>query len=409
MRWRAQEIATEELGPRTESEIQRDHTREVSQERFTSLDRELERRIQDNRVAISSSGRPGTILESTLVGRLEHLEGMELAKRLSATEWELVSGWQRTLRELAVRRDIIKQMHAAVAGDPAHYQIVAVGRPVLDLEGRVAEKPLVGRVAAKGLADELKGTFFAVVETPGGAAYRIHIGAGTAGSLRTGDVVTFGSQRETGVLAVDRHIAAAARAHEGHYTLAGRGDPTRTRLSTVARRLRELERSGLAVSESATQWRIVPDLLERVQKRLSTAPPRHRLVIGKQPLSLGEQVHYCGPTWLDRVETSRLAPFGFGAEVARAIQGRCERDAVAEQFAKRSRQAFVDIPPGGFQGRAHELFAPGANSYAIVSDGRSFVVVRTTEARQWHGKAITVVRDAKGTPVLQEAPDRGRA
>ena len=264
----------------------------------------------------------------------------------------------------------------------------------------------------------------------GGAAYRIHIGAGTAASLRTGDMVTFGSQRETGVLAVDRHIASVARAHEGHYKLAGE-DPTRTRLSAVARRLRELERSGLAVPESATQWRVVPDLLERVQKRLSTAPSRHRLAIGKQPLSLGEQVHYRGPTWLDRVQTSRLAPFGFGAEVARAIQGRCEalrgfgiepadrtrlaklfrleRDAVAEQFAKRSRQAFVDIPPGGFQGRAHELFAPGGNSYATVSDGRSFVVVRTTEARRWHGKAITVAHDAKGTPVLREAPDRGRA
>jgi hypothetical protein len=73
-----------------------------------------------------------------------------------------------------------------------------------------------------------------------------------------------------------------------------------------------------------------------------------------------------------------------------------------------SRQAFVDIPPGGFRGRAHELFAPGGNSYAIVSDGRSFVVVRTTEAWRWHGKAITVARDAKGTPVLREAPDRGR-
>jgi type IV secretory pathway VirD2 relaxase len=427
MRWRAQEIATEELGPRTEFQIQREHACEVTQERFTTLDRELERRMQDNRVAISSSSRPGAIRESTLVGRLEHLEGMDLAKRLSPTEWELVSGWQRTLRELAIRRDIIKQMHAAVAGDPAHYQIVAVGHPVLDLEGRVAEKPMVGRVAAKGLADELKGTFFAVVETPVGAAYRIHIGAGTAGSLRTGDIVTFGSQRVTGVLAVDRHIASVARAHEGHYELAGREDQARS----VTRRLRELERSGLAVPESATQWRVVPDLLERLQKRMSAAPPRHRLAIRKQPLSLGEQVHYRGPAWLDRVQTSRLAPLGFGAEVARAIQARCEalrgfgidptdtthlaklfrleRDAVAEQFARRSRQAFVEIPPGGFRGRVHELFALGGNSYAIVSDGRSFVVVRTSQARRWDGKAITVTRDAKGMPVLREAPDRGRA
>jgi hypothetical protein len=155
MRWRAQEIATEELGPRSEFEIRRAHVREVTQERFTSLDRVLERRLRDDQVPVRSSGRSGGIEESLLTAQLEHLAELQLAKPISATEWELRPGWQRTLRDLAVRRDIIKQMHAAVAGDPAHYAIVGPGQALPGGDGSVADKPLIGRVAAKGLADDV--------------------------------------------------------------------------------------------------------------------------------------------------------------------------------------------------------------------------------------------------------------
>jgi hypothetical protein len=35
-----------------------------------------------------------------------------------------------------------------------------------------------------------------------------------------------------------------------------------------------------------------------------------------------------------------------------------------------------------------------------VSDGQSFGVVQTTQARPWHGKAVTLTRDPKGRPFL---------
>jgi len=46
MRHRASELATEWLGPRTELEIQRAMLREVDQERWTNLDRTLQREAQ---------------------------------------------------------------------------------------------------------------------------------------------------------------------------------------------------------------------------------------------------------------------------------------------------------------------------------------------------------------------------
>jgi type IV secretory pathway VirD2 relaxase len=425
MRWRAQEIATTELGPRSEWEIQRAYAREVTQERVTSLDRELERRMQDGRVLLRPSGRQGGVAEPTLVARLEHLESMELAERLSSTEWELRSGWQRTLRELSTRRDIIKQMHAAVAGDPSHYQVVAQGQAVPDGKGGVADKPLVGRVVAKGLADEVKGNLYAVVETPSGLAYHLSMASGTADAIRTGDSVTFSTRRAEAVLPVDRHVAEVARSHGGVYA----ADPHDDRAQAAAHRLRAFERAGLAAEESPGRWRIAPDLLDQLQKRHEAEPPRQRLLVKKQPLTLEEQVHYRGPVWLDRVDPKTLAPFGLGAEVTRARArrndvlrelgidpndtgrlpklSRVERDLVAEQFAKRSRQAVVDSPMTEFRGRAQEVIAPGGASYAIVSDGQRFVVVRTAEARQWHGKDVAVTRDAMGRPLVRKAPDRG--
>jgi len=54
-----------------------------------------------------------------------HLEGLRLAQRLSPTSWRLAEGWQQPLREPAARGDILKQIHAAISGDPARYLLVA--------------------------------------------------------------------------------------------------------------------------------------------------------------------------------------------------------------------------------------------------------------------------------------------
>ncbi len=51
LRSRAQELATEELGPRREVDVRRSLAREVTQARFTTLDCELERRAQNGRGA----------------------------------------------------------------------------------------------------------------------------------------------------------------------------------------------------------------------------------------------------------------------------------------------------------------------------------------------------------------------
>jgi type IV secretory pathway VirD2 relaxase len=426
LRMRAQELATEELGPRQELDIGRARAREVTQARFTSLDRELERRAKDNRVEVRFADRPGPVDPSALIARLVHLEGLRLAERLSPTSWRLAEGWQQPLRDLASRGDILKQIHAAISGDPARYRIVRDGEAVpTDAAG--GARVVSGRVASKGLSDELKGTFYAVVETPTGRAYHVPLDARGAEAMRPGDLVSFTTQPEAPVRPVDRQIAEVARAQGGVYT----AEPTEGAPSHPhERRLRELERMGLATPETPRRWKVSPDLLQQLAERQRDAPVRHRLLFRKEPLSLQAQVRHPGPVWLDRVEAGSLAPYGFGAEVKRAVDQRrevlrrlgvelddpnrsaklreLELRAVGGEMAARTRQAFLPTAPAAFRGRVQlgDAGSPGG-SYAVVSDGQRFIVLRATPALQAaRGKTVTITRDAKGRLLVR--PDPGK-
>jgi type IV secretory pathway VirD2 relaxase len=425
LRWRAQELATEELGPRLAIDIQRAHAREVTQDRFTALDREIERRVKDNGVAVHPGARSGAIDPSTLVARLVHLEGLRLAERVSPTSWRLSDGWQQPLRELGARGDILKQIHAALPRDPTHYRIVRDGDPV---PAEAGASPVVsGRVASKGLSDELKGRFYAVVETPKGRAYHFALDARAAEEVRPGDIVSLATKPEPPVRAVDRQIDEGARAQGGVYTLertAGAAPPA------LERRLRELERLGLATPVAPERWKVSPSLLEALAERQRGLPVRHRLFVRKEPLSLQAQIRHPGPVWLDRVQTEALAPYGFGAELKGAVEERrealrllgvepddpnrsaklreLERRQLGGEIATRSRQAFLPSAPDAFRGRLElgDARSPGA-AYAVVSDGQRFILLRATPAlRAAQGTTVTVTRDAKGRLLVRPAPER---
>ena len=318
LRWCAQEIATEELGPRLDHEIKRAHAKEVMQERFTSLDRELERRTAESYVEVPSRRQRGRIDESTLVARLQHLEGLRLADRVSPSVWSLREGWQGQLREMGSRGDILKQMHAALSGDPARYRILGEGQALAQEAGTA--RTVIGRVACKGLSDELKGRFYAVIETPTGHGYHVPLDPRSAEEIRPGDLVSLATRPERAIRAADRRIADGARAHRGIFALEGGGaDAT---VGAVRRRLRELERLGLVGAAGPDRWTVAPDLLEALQARHRSAPTTHRLFIRKEPLSLPEAVHHRGRVWLDRIDPAALAPYGFGAELRRALHER---------------------------------------------------------------------------------------
>lgn len=93
-RHRASELATEWLGPRTELEIQQTLQREVEQERWTSLDRTLQREAgEDGRVRIERFNEPQLQRQRMLlIGRLQRLQRLGLADELHDRGYLVIDG-----------------------------------------------------------------------------------------------------------------------------------------------------------------------------------------------------------------------------------------------------------------------------------------------------------------------------
>jgi len=182
MRSRAQAILTNELGPRTEVDVQNQLAREVRQERFTSLDRLLQSCEQRGGVVLEARlPRDGKASRVRLTARLGCLEQLGLAVRTSPLAWQLREGWADTLRGLGQASDVVKRMHAAVPGaDPSRLVVV---------DESSARPPVDGVVRAKGLHDELAARPFVVIEGIDGRVYYAPTSVAAAEKIAEGDIV----------------------------------------------------------------------------------------------------------------------------------------------------------------------------------------------------------------------------
>ena len=143
MRLRAGELATEWLGPRTDLEIQTRLKREVEQDRWTSLDRELKDRSKDRVDDLREVGQTPAELghRARLLGRLQHLRALGVAREDRPGEWSLRPDAKDVLRAFGERGDIIRTMQRAFGKEL---------RELLVFDPPDAAKPIVGRIAAKG-------------------------------------------------------------------------------------------------------------------------------------------------------------------------------------------------------------------------------------------------------------------
>jgi type IV secretory pathway VirD2 relaxase len=282
IRWRAQAIATNELGPRSDYAIGRQRDREVEQDRFTSLDRELERRSNGTVSLSALKGLPSD-QRARMVGRLRVLEQLALARRRSPGTWALVDGWQQSLRGLSERGDIIKRMHAATAekGLTSRYRVI---------DGRSDQAPVIGVLRRKGLHDEQRGDMYAIVEDPSGGAHYVRINATTADRVKEGAIVRVASVREKWTKPIDAAVVAFGSEHGGIYdpkahlaALTGRPATDRGRrvepsdlVEASRRRLEWLGRHKLVVPLGDGRWRLPSDLSGQLAARDGTRASRRR-------------------------------------------------------------------------------------------------------------------------------------
>ncbi|NTH43990.1 DUF3363 domain-containing protein [Agrobacterium rhizogenes] len=187
MRDRARDLITRELGPRTDQEIRRTLERQIDTDRWTNLDRQLARDAYRTGVIdlAPQADRQPDEFHALKVGRLRKLEGLGLADEIGAGQWTISDKAEATLRELGERGDIIKRIHHGLTE-----RGIERGAASYVLASESLNDPVVGRLVARGLDDELKGTAFAVVDGVDGRSHHIKLpDLDAAGDSAPGSIV----------------------------------------------------------------------------------------------------------------------------------------------------------------------------------------------------------------------------
>ncbi|WP_081194620.1 relaxase/mobilization nuclease and DUF3363 domain-containing protein [Halomonas sp. BC1] len=379
IRHRAAELATEWLGRRTELEIQQTLRREVEQERWTSLDRTLQREAGDDyRVQIERFIDPTLQRQrQLLIGRLQHLQRLGLADEIQPGTWDIHADAEKTLRALGERGDIIRTLQRSMSG---------LSRELTVFEPGESGRSVIGRVAGKGLADELHDRGYLVIDGVDGKAHYISLNArDELTNYPTGAVVEVRGSAE--LRAADRNIAELAS--DGLYrtdhhlvieqgrTKVGR-DPQEI-VAAHVRRLEALRRVGIVERVAEGLWKVPGDLPER-GRQYDTQRLGGVAVELKSHLPIERQARVIGATWLDQqlIGGGRgFSDIGFGGEVKEALQERAdflEEQGLAHRRGQRvilARNLLATLRNRELAQAAKDIVAETGLEHRPVADGQS--------------------------------------
>ena len=377
MRERAAELATDWLGPRTEREIQQSLQREVEQERWTSLDRTLQREARSGLIRFDQHAEDQRLRQQRvlLVGRVQRLQRMGLAHEQSTGVWVIHADAEQVLRAMGERGDIVRTLQRAMSG---------MKRELAVFEPDENARPVVGRVAAKGMANELHDRGYLVVDGIDGKAHYVALHSKTElEQYPVGAVVEARGSADT--RAADKTIAALAV--DGLYRTDHHRAMARTRatpdrdpgevVNSHIRRLEALRRAGIVERLAEGVWRVPADLPEQGRqydaRRLGGVAVELR-----SHLPIERQTRAVGATWLDQQLIGGavgIGDNGFGGEVREALRQRSDfllEQGLAERHGQRVILARNLL--GALRGRDIEAAAKGiANETGLthrnVADG----------------------------------------
>jgi len=249
---------------------------------------------------------------------------MGLASEPRPGVWALHAEAEGTLRGMGERGDIIRTMQRAMSGKQRELTVFEPGD---------SARPVIGRVAAKGLADELYDRGYLVLDGIGGKAHYVALPARSeleqypvgaiveargAGAVRTADR-TVAALAVDGLYHTDRHLA-----HARTQTDSGR-DPEES-VAAHVRRLEALRRAGIVERLGEGVWRVPADLPEQ-GRRYDMRRAGGVSVELKSHLPIERQTRAIGATWLDRQLLGGgrdIGGLGFGGEVKEALKQRAD-------------------------------------------------------------------------------------
>lgn len=446
MRRRASELLTLELGPQTEQEIRLKLERQVDQDRFTDLDRQLVRRAENGALDMREGREAGEgrFRHSVQLGRLRVLEKRGLADEIAPGRWRLSPDLEENLRRSGERGDIVKTMHRGLKS--AGLEVGAADYAIFD-PGDPRSKPTIGKIIDRGLHDELNDGHFIIIDAADGRVHYVALNPQQdMEDLPPGAIVeVLPSERGPGK--ADRTIAEIAKRNGGIYSpelhRAQDGEASEEYIKSHVRRLEAIRRQNIVQRFADGSWEIPDDFEDRVaelSKKLSRYPSH---VMTLSYLSLDKQVTADGATWLDRQllrsEMMELRGGRFGAEAGEAMKWRQaylvehglaeqrgngvryrrnllqflrqrELAAAGERLANETGMTFIETPNGeraeGIYRRTAQL---ASGKFAVLEKSKEFTLVpwRSVLQRQRGQMVSGVVRGA--TVSFEFSKNRGRS
>ena len=429
MRRRASELLTLELGPQTEQEFRLKLERQVDQDRFTDLDRQLVRQAEDDVLEMRDRQKAGEgrFRQSLQLGRLRALERRGLANETVPGRWRLSPDLESTLRRAGERGDIIKTMHRGLRS--AGLDVGAADYAIFD-PGDPRSKPAIGKAIDRGLHDELNDGHYIMVDAADGRVHYVVLNPHQdMDDLPLGAIVEV-QPAEKGLGKADRTIAEIARKSGGIYSpelhQMHDGGASEEYIKSHVRRLEALRRQNIVQRFADGSWEIPSDFEDRLAELVRKQSRYPARVMTVSYFSFDKQVTADGTTWLDRQlvgsDPEELRGGRFGAESGEAMhrrqvylieQGLAEQSddgvryrrnllqflrqrelaAAGERLAKETGQSFVSTSDGsraeGVYRRSVQL---ASGKFAVLEKSKEFTLVpwRPVLERQ-RGKMVSGV------------------
>jgi len=326
LRARASELATAWLGRRTELEMRQSLAREVEQERWTSLDSAIRAQAVDQTITVreTAATADGRFRTGLLIGRLDRLTQLGVATKLAPLQYRLRPDMEATLRSLGERGDIIRTMQRAMGRVHREYTV---------FDPTDADSRIIGRLAGRGLADELSDRGYLVIDATDGRAHHVPLSSAVDFTeFPAGSVVEIRSSANP--RPVDRNIEAVAEGGtyrtQRHLAMARAqlGDEldVDAYVQSHVRRLEALRKAGIVNRIDEGVWQVPPDLISRARAYDAKRAGGPQVEL-RSHLTIEQQVKALGATWLDQQlvgKSELLAAQGFGAEVSQALRDRAD-------------------------------------------------------------------------------------
>ncbi|MBL4800367.1 MAG: relaxase/mobilization nuclease and DUF3363 domain-containing protein [Emcibacter sp.] len=317
MRKRAEEMLTLELGPKSEYEITKAIKQEITKDRLTSLDRKLLTLSEEGQITVENLKQEQGDAPF-LAQRLNHLQKLKLAEKISSQKWLLSDDMPSRLKQMGERGDIIKRLHRSMKNkNPYNLRIYDVTNS--------ENNRLVGQVIDKGLSDELNDRYYITIDGIEGQLWYVDVG----NSKDIQDVPVHGivsiTSSSPGIKPADKLIAEISAQNGGYYSpdIHNRFNPKDSPefIQAHIRRLEALRMQNMVQRSPDGRFKIPGDFLQSTQKQVQSVN-----IETLSNLPLNQLATYDGVTWLDQIlvgkqQTPNMSG-GFGKKLSVSLQQR---------------------------------------------------------------------------------------